>query len=111
MDRVRMIKIEDPSTGGTQTDDEGYRPADPNQDYPSLRGVILQNDTTNDNSVVVSRDTSNNMIFTDPIAGPCTLTQLLAGGSGVSFSPNSLIIDTDGELVYIGDGDMVLRSY
>lgn len=64
---------------------EGYETQfDRNADAADLRGVFIQNDTSNDAGVLVSRDVANNLTFTDPLAGTKTLTQL-ASGSGVSY--------------------------
>jgi hypothetical protein len=105
-DRVVPIKIESVSTGGTQEDQE-YLPAESN-DALEARGYYIQNDTSNDTEVLISRDSLNNMTFQDPETGPCTLSQLLNSG-GSSFSPNSMILDKDGKLVYIEDGDILLK--
>lgn len=81
-DRVRTLKIEKPSTGGTQTD---VYPTgvDPNEDALDVRGVALQNDSSDDEVAVISRDASNNMTFKDGAnATEVTLTDLLSGEGG-----------------------------
>ncbi len=78
IDRVRVLKIETPSTGGTQTD---VYPTDinPNEDAVDARGVAVQNDTSFDDAVLISRDASDNMTFLDGVVGSAkTLTELLA---------------------------------
>jgi hypothetical protein len=57
---------------------------DPNADAIDVRGVHVQNDTSNDATTLLSRDASNNMTFTDSVAGSYTLAQLAAGGSGLT---------------------------
>lgn len=73
-DRVRLLKNESPSTGGTQ-DDEGF-PSQlrPNQDAPSVRGLFLQPydagpSPVEDEEVYFTRDGSGNMVFRDPVVG------------------------------------------
>lgn len=56
-----------------------------NQDAADLRGVYLQNDTSDDGNVLVSRDASNNMTFTDSVTGTKTLAQLATASSGVTY--------------------------
>ena len=91
-DRVRILKNERPSTGGTE-DDLGY-PAqlDPNEDAPSVHGIFVQGTTGEDNNVYMTRDASGNMIFRDVITGAeYTLTQLSTGGSGISEAQHELL--------------------
>lgn len=81
-DRVRTLKIEKPSTGGTQTD---VYPTgiDPNEDAIDVRGVTLQNDSSDDEVAVISRDASNNMTFKDGAnATEVTLSDLLESEGG-----------------------------
>jgi hypothetical protein len=78
-DRVQSIKWESPSGGGTQTDTVPTE-INPNEDGLDARSLFLQNDSSADSNVEVSRDASNNMTFKDGvIAGTKTLTELLAG--------------------------------
>jgi hypothetical protein len=65
---------------------EGYEEgSNRNADAPDVRGVYIQNDSSNDTTVVVTRDASNNLAFTDAITGTKTLAQLAAASSGVSY--------------------------
>lgn len=66
---------------------EGYETEfDSNADAADVRGVFLQNDTSDDATVLVSRDASDNLTFTDPVLGATkTLSQLAAASSGVSY--------------------------
>jgi len=91
LDRVRSLKIEKPSTGGTQTD---IYPStvNPSEDALDVRGIVIQNDTSNDEDVVISRDASDNMTFADGVvAGTKTLTELLAGGSGLTENAHKVL--------------------
>lgn len=70
---------------------EGYEQGlDHNADAPDVRGIYIQNDTSNDTSVLVSRDASNNLTFTDPVVGTTkTLSQL----AGLSY--NEFLLDNE----------------
>lgn len=67
---------------------------DPNSDAVKVRGIVIDNDTSNDSTVVVSRDSSNNLTFQDGVvSGVKTLTDLLAAGSGIT-EPQHEALDT-----------------
>lgn len=77
MDRVKPLKIEKISGGGSQ-DNLYPHDLDPNEDGVEARGIVIQNDSSNDETVAVSRDASNNMTFKDGVtSGTKTLTDLL----------------------------------
>jgi hypothetical protein len=79
IDKVQPLKLEDPTTGGDDTD---LFPTelDPLEDYVECRGVALANDTTRDDNVIISRNSSSDLTFKDLTnTTPVTLTQLLAG--------------------------------
>lgn len=80
MDRVKPLKIQD--SGDEQ---ELYpQSIDQNEDAMDARGIVLQNDTSDDDTVVVSRNASNDMTFKDGVvSGTKTLTDLLAA-SGIT---------------------------
>lgn len=62
---------------------EGYETQfNRNADAADVRGVYVQNDSSNDSNVLVTRDASDNLTFTDPLAGTKTLSQL---GTGVAY--------------------------
>lgn len=91
MDRVRPLKIERTSGGGSQ---DNIYPHDlnSNEDGVDVRGVILQNDSSNDTTVELSRDASNNMTFKDGVvSGTKTLTELLAGAAGLTESSHKIL--------------------
>ena len=91
MDRVKPLKIESPSTGGTQTD---IYPHDlnPQQDAVDARGFVIQNDTSDDETVVISRDASNNMTFKDGVvSGTKTLTEVLAGSGALTEGAHKVL--------------------
>lgn len=66
--------------------DEGFEEDfNPNTDAADVRGVHIQNDSSDDTSVLITRDASNNLTFTDPVLGVTkTLSQLSTGGSGIT---------------------------
>lgn len=80
VDRVQPLKLEDPGTGGTETD-QFTTALNPQADYVDARGVTLQNATSADDAVRSERDASDNMVFRDPVTGVKTLAQLAAAGS------------------------------
>jgi len=95
VDRIRPLKFESPDSGGTQTDDFPTG-TNPNEDFVDSRGVTIQNDSSDDDDVRVSRDSSDNMTFLDKNTGPHTLTALTSGG----FDFNNIIWDVAGGVVY-----------
>ena len=85
-DRVRVQKREYGSKGGDPLDDVPFiDEIEPNEDGIDCRSVFLQNDTSEDSNVEVSRDSSDNMTFKDgPNSSAVTLTNLLSGSGGIS---------------------------
>lgn len=84
VDRVKPLKLESPGTGGTE-EDLFPTSLDHGEDFMDARGVTVQNDSSDDEAVMLSRDASDNMTFADGVvAGTKTLTDLLAAGSGIS---------------------------
>ncbi|MHA2333771.1 MAG: hypothetical protein ACXAEU_17225 [Candidatus Hodarchaeales archaeon] len=85
-DRVRPLKLEHPSSGGTQTDLDPTE-LNPNQDAPEVRAVYFQNDSSTDTDVEITRDASSpdKLTFKDEEnTTPVSLTQLLAGSGGLT---------------------------
>lgn len=62
-DRIRPLKMETP-TRGTETD-EFPTGLDPSEDHIEARGFFLQNDSSDDESVHITRDASNRITFKD----------------------------------------------
>jgi len=80
VDRVKPLKIESTDTGGDETDDFPTS-LDKNEDFVDCRGVVFQNDTSDTETVAISRDASDNMTFFDGVvSGTKTLADLLSGG-------------------------------
>lgn len=71
---------------------EGYeQDFDPNTDAANVRGVYIQKDTGNDTAVVVTRDASDNMTFTDAVTGTKTLAQLATASSGITAAQHKAL--------------------
>lgn len=78
VDRVKPLKLESPDSGGVETDDFPTS-LDINEDFVDCRGVAIQNDTSNDDAVLVSRDEAGNLTLKDAVTSLKTLAQLAAG--------------------------------
>jgi len=78
VDRVKPLKLESPETGGVETDDFPTS-LDTSEDFVDCRGVAIQNDTSDDDVVLVSRDVSGNLTLQDAVTSLKTLAQLAAG--------------------------------
>lgn len=90
-DRVGVIKWESPAGGGTETDLVPTE-LDPNEDHPTVRGLFIQNDTSSDEAVHVSRDSSDRMTFMDDEnPTPVTLSDLVAGAGGLTEASHELL--------------------
>lgn len=75
IDRVRALKMETDARG-TQID-EFPTALDPGEDYLESRGVALQNDTSDDETVILTRDASNRMTVKDAeITSATTIREL-----------------------------------
>ena len=101
IDRVKSLKLESPASGGTETDmfPTGL---DKNEDYQDARGYAIQNDSSDDENVVVSRDASNNMTFADGVvSGTKTLTELVAGSGGLTEEAHKALLQL---IHFISDG-------
>lgn len=104
-DRVRPQKLESPASGGTELD-EFPTAVDPGEDHIDARGYFIQNDTSDDEVVQLSRDASDNMTFKDGVVvGTKTLTDLLAGASLLGKA----LFKIDGGLLYTTDGDVLIK--
>lgn len=118
VDRVQAIKWESVSGGGT---DEDTVPTeiDFNEDGLDMRSAFLQNDTSADKDVTISRDASDNLTFTDKVIGSVKTLTELAAASAVGHpwqvtSGNTLTIDAGRQFDHIGrfkiDGRVALNG-
>jgi hypothetical protein len=82
IDKVRPLKLEDPASGGDETDDFPTS-LDPSEDNVQCNGIVLEDASHSDENVRVWRD-GDDLKFKDT-NNPAdhTLTQLLSGG-GIS---------------------------
>jgi len=90
-DRVQVVKWESPAGGGTQTDTVPTE-INPNEDNLDARGLNIQNDSSADSTVEISRDVSDNMTFKDGANSTKTLTELL-GGEGSDDDQVKCVVD------------------
>ena len=107
--KVQPVKWESTAKGGSS--DEPY-PAElnPNEDGLDCRAVYLENDTSDDKDVELSRDASGNMTFKDKVvSGTKTLADLLAGGE--AFDPDDMLTsrNTGEVLVSRNTGNVVMH--
>lgn len=91
IERVRVLKVESAATGGDGGDEVEYpSPIDLSEDYVDARGVALQNNTSNDEVVTITRDASNNLIFTDGTYANKTLTDLVTA-TGMTATDHKVV--------------------
>jgi hypothetical protein len=110
-DRVRSIKWESPEHGGTQTDQTPTE-IDVGEDFLDCRGVTIQDDTSDDEVVRISRDVSGNLDFTDPVYGATITLSELATAGATSIIEARGILTRDGGIVYnkiVGGIELVVR--
>ena len=100
IDRVRALKMETDARG-TQID-EFPTALNPKEDFVEARGFAIQNDTSDDENVLVSRDSSNNMTFQDGVvSGSKTLTELVSGSGGITEGSHKALLQL---IHFIDDG-------
>lgn len=90
VDRIKPLKIESPDSGGTQTDDFPTS-VNKNEDFLDCRGIAVQDDSSDDETVRVSRDASGNLTFLDQANTVKTLTELLAGSGGLTADAHKVL--------------------
>ena len=100
VDRVKPLKFEDASSGGTETDDFPTS-TNPAEDHLDSAGVVIQryvgpgeNDHTNDEVVRVYRDDSDpdRMMFLDgENTTPVPLATLVAGSGGLTADQHKVL--------------------
>lgn len=96
-DRIQPLKLEHPDFGGTETDIYPTG-SDKNEDHIEVRGVFLQDDTSDDETVHITRDSSGRLTLQDSESGdPMSLTNVVSvDGEPVGF-PNR----TDSQLSFV----------
>ena len=111
-DRIRVQKREYASKGGDASDETDFiDEIDPNEDGVDARSLFLQNDSSEDSNVEISRDAADpdNMTFKDEVnTTPVTLTDLLGGAAAALLG--KAIFKVDGGLVYTTDGDVCIKE-
>ena len=96
-DRVRPLKYESPSTGGTQ-DDEYPTGQNPNQDHPDSRGYFAQDDTSDDEDVHITRNDAGQWVAKDKVN---TEYVPLIGGGGITEAAHKILRQL---IHFLGDG-------
>ena len=82
---------------------------DPNEDAVDVRGVFLQSDTSDDDTVQVTRDASDRLVFTDDEnTTPVSLADLKSGGPLVKLLE---LIDTTGGLTVTNSPQTIPFDY
>ena len=89
VDRVKPLKIESPDSGGVETD-EFPTSLDKNEDFVDCRGVTIQDDSSDDDLVRVSRD-GDDLTFLDKNNTEKTLTDLVAGTGGLTADSHRVL--------------------
>lgn len=92
-DRVKVLKVESPSTGGTD-DDEGFQALiDPNEDGINVHGAFFQDTTGEDENCYIVRNGSD-LVFRDITVGAeVTLDTLNSAGGGGITEPQHEALD------------------
>lgn len=109
---------------GTELD-EFPTALNPNEDHVDARGVFVQNDTSGDEVVHLTRDASNRLVFTDADnVTPVTLSQAVSGAlppatevgqflysyDGSTFEIVKPVVADDGFVVTDDDGHIVVAE-
>jgi hypothetical protein len=85
LDKVKPLKLESTDTGGDEND-EFPTSLDPHEDFIELRGLVFDTDTVADESTVITRD-EDDLTFKDTNnPTPVTLTELLTGEGGLTYT-------------------------
>jgi len=90
VDRVKPLKIEGTGSGGSQNDDFPTS-LNKNEDFVDARGLTIQDDTSDDEDVILSRDASGNMTFLDQSNTVKTLTDLVSGTGGLTPTTHAVL--------------------
>jgi len=112
VDRVSAIKWESPSRGGTE-DDLTPTEIDFNEDHLDCRGVTVQNDTSSDDTVGMSRDVDDNLNFRDTVYGATITLSELATAGATSIIEARGILTRAGGIVHkkiTGGIELVVRA-
>jgi hypothetical protein len=89
VDRVKPLKLESPDSGGVETD-EFPTSLDIAEDFVDCRGVTIQDDSSDDDLVRVSRD-GDDMTFLDKNNTVKTLSDLVSGTGGLTVEGHKIL--------------------
>jgi hypothetical protein len=89
-------------------DTEGYEePINVVSDGLAAGGFYPQSSSPGDLLAGIERDALGNLVLKDTFAGMKTLSDLI---SAISFDPDKMLLETNGSLVYIDDGIILMKS-
>jgi hypothetical protein len=106
VDRVKPLKIESVASGGDE-EDEFPTSLDPTEDHVECAGIVFDDPLLIDETTVIDRDGVNLRFKDQSNPSGFTLTQLATAGVP---DLSKVILTVAGTMVYVGDGDIVLRS-
>ena len=90
LDKVQPLKLEDPGTGGSETD-QFPTELDPKEDFVECAGAVLDDATHQDESTVIWRADLDMKFKDGNNPSGATLTELLAGGGGMTESQHKAL--------------------
>lgn len=101
-DKIKPLKIENPSNGGTQTD---FLPteSDPLQDYVSTKGISFEHSDTK----LFDLSGSGEIQYKDAVQGTYKKLNDITGGS---FDSERIMTNHNGDVIVNHNGNVVLRS-
>jgi len=101
-DKVKPLKIENPSNGGTQTD---FLPteSDPTQDYLAAKGIAFENS----DSKLFDLSASGEIQYKDAVQTTYKKLNDIAGGS--SFDESVILVNHNSDVLVNHRGDVLRR--
>jgi len=109
-DRVQVVKWESPAGGGSQEDTVPTE-INPNEDALDAKGLFIQDDSSADDDVLITRNANGDMVLKDKNQAEVALSTLAAGGSLIEskglFTTEGGVIHTPGTGIEI---DFVIRE-
>jgi hypothetical protein len=102
-DKVKPLKIENPSSGGTQTD---FLPteSDPTQDYLAAKGIAFENS----DAKLFDLSASGEIQYKDAVQTTYKKLNDITGGSG--FDEDKIISNHTGDVMTNFAGNVMRRS-
>jgi len=113
IDRIHPLKLEDPTSGGTQTD-QFPTSANKNEDYVDVRGISFQSTTSDDEAYYFSRDDSDNIDLFTSSAVRFRVTSggdFIFSGGGYTFNGSTYDINCTGAVTLSGSSITMFNAY